>query len=225
MALQKDFLARVAAASAASIAAALLLLAGAASAQGLYRSVGPDGRITYSDRAPATPAAKSTVERRLEPSSSIPSATLPYDLREVTSRYPVTLYTAPDCAPCASGRVLLSTRGIPFIERTVSSNDDITALKALSGDGSLPFVTVGSQQLRGFSEQEWQRNLDAAGYPKTSQLPANWRTAAATPLAPRAQAAAPAAAPVAPEANANGNRASSDSARSGNNNNPAGIRF
>ena len=222
MASQKNFSARLVA---VPTVVALLLLAGAVSAQSLYRSVGPDGRVTYSDRAPTVTAGKANVERRLESSSSLPSATLPYDLREVVSRYPVTLYTAADCGPCASARALLNNRGVPFAERTIASNEDIAALNALSGNGSLPFATLGSQQLRGFSEQEWQRFLDAAGYPKTAQLPANWRAAVATPLAPRAQAAAPPA-PAAAREDAGIGRAGADAAGPrGSNSNPAGIRF
>lgn len=208
-------------------AAALLLLAGAASAQTLFRSVGPDGRVTYSDRAPASASGKATVERRLESPASAPSATLPYELREVASRYPVTLYTAADCAPCAGARAVLGSRGVPFTERTVGSNEDIAALKALGGDGSLPYATLGSQPLHGFDAQEWQRTLDAAGYPKTSQLPANWRAVAATPLAPRVQAAA-AAAPAAPLKEAVDGRAAAGGVNARNedrSSNPAGIRF
>ncbi len=207
-------------------AAVLLLLANPASAQAMFRSVGPDGRITYSDRAPAAAGAKASVERRVQAPSSAPAATLPYELREVASRYPMTLYTATDCAACTSARALLSGRGVPFTERTVTSNDDMVALKALSGDGSLPFATLGSQPLRGFELQEWQRNLDAAGYPKTSQLPSNWRVAAALPLAPRVLAAVertPAAAPSPTDGRAvvNGAERRSDDRSS----NPTGIRF
>lgn len=209
-----------------SATAALLLLANAAGAQSLFRSVGPDGRISYSDRAPAAAGGKASTERRMGAPSSTPPATLPYELREVASRYPVTLYTAADCAPCTSARALLSGRGIPFTERTIASNDDIAALKTLGGGGSLPLATLGSQRLRGFEEQEWQRNLDAAGYPKTSQLPANWRAAAAAPLAPRVQAAVTPA-PVAARADAVEGHAATDSAdaRGDRSSNPTGIRF
>lgn len=205
-------------------ALALLLLAGVTPAQTLYRSVGPDGRTTFSDRA----TAATSTERRSMPASTAPSAGLPFDLREPTSRFPVVVYTAPDCAPCADARTLLGGRGVPFAERTVVGNDDIAALRTLSGESSLPYATVGSQPLRGFSVQEWQRLLDAAGYPKTSQLPAGWRAAAATPLAPRTET------PVAPAQTTETTtaRAANATARSDTagavapaGNNPAGIRF
>ena len=144
------------------------------------------------------------------------SSTLPFDLRQAVTRFPVTLYTSPDCGPCASGRALLVNRGVPFNERTVISSQDIEALQRLSGAASLPFLTIGGQQIKGYSEGEWAQFLDAAGYPKTSQLPPGYARAPATPMvaaqvpqaprpAPNATVAPPSPPPVA--------------------DNPAGIRF
>ena len=74
---------------------------------------------------------------------------------------------------------------MPFRERTVSSNQDIDALKALTGgEASVPFATIGQQQLRGFNDAEWTQYLDLAGYPKQSQLPASYRPAPPSPLVP-----------------------------------------
>jgi glutaredoxin len=171
----------------------LALGAGSLQAQTLYRNVGPDGRVSFSDVPPPGGPAKAAPGG---PGGAPASATspLPYELQQVASRYPVTLYTAEACAPCASGRNLLNGRGIPFTERTVSTPDDAAALQRLSGDNSLPLLTVGGQQIKGFSDLEWGQFLDAAGYPKTSQLPANYRAPPATPLV-AVQRPAPAAAP------------------------------
>src|SRR5690606_2941537 len=122
---------------------------------------------------------------------------------------------------------LLTQRGIPFAERTVSSNDDIDALKRLSGEASLPLATIGAQQLKGFSDTEWTRYLDAAGYPKQSQLPPGYRRPAPAPMVavvPKAAPAEPAAAPGSGEA---GGNAPSAPARPGGPapSKPAGIVF
>lgn len=211
---------RTASALAATCAAATLL-ATAAQAQQVYRIVGPDGKVTFSDRAPAAGAESATLSGG--PRSASGPEALPYQLRQVTTRFPVTLYTSNDCAPCNSARNLLANRGIPFTERTVTSNDDIDALKRLSGETSLPFGTIGAQQLRGFSDVEWTQYLNAAGYPQQSQLPPNYQAPAPTPLvavkqatptAASAAASAPAPRPVTPPVN-NGPTPS----------NPAGIRF
>ena len=77
------------------------------------------------------------------PSNGVDSATaapLPFELRQVVSRYPVTVYTAPNCAPCDAGRGMLVARGIPFSERSVSTMEDIEALQRISGTASLPYT-------------------------------------------------------------------------------------
>ena len=107
---------------------------------------------------------------------------LPFELRQVASKYPVTLYTAPQCAPCASGRSMLTARGVPFTERTVSTSEDIAQFNKQMGDSSLPVLNVGGQRIKGFSESEWGQYLDAAGYPKASILPATFKNAAPSPL-------------------------------------------
>jgi len=175
--------------------AAALLAGTAAQAQQVYRIVGPDGKVTFSDRAPENPGQKAQALREGSgPATAADgNATLPYELRQVATRFPVTLYTGSDCAPCASARNLLTGRGIPFTERTVNSSEDIEALKRLSGNTSLPFGTIGGQQLHGFSDTEWTQYLDAAGYPQQSQLPASYHRPAATPLVAAVEKKAPAA--------------------------------
>lgn len=192
------------------------------SAQQVYRIVGPDGRVTFSDRPPpdgkATPAGGAATAG----GGAAGGAALPFELRNVANRYPVTLYTGNDCPPCNSGRAYLQGRGIPFTERTVTTPEDATALRTLAGAPSLPFLTIGGQQIRGFSEMEWGSYLDAAGYPKTSQLPAAYRNPAPSPLV----ATQPAPRAPATEAPANGTPAAAAApAEPPPPANPAGIRF
>jgi glutaredoxin len=146
-------------------------------------------------------------------------AGLPFELRQVASKYPVTLYTGNNCGPCGAGRAYLSSRGIPFTERTVTTAEDAEALKRLAGDNSIPLLTVGGQQIKGYSDTEWGQFLDAAGYPARSALPPSYRNPAASPLV-AIQRPAPAAAPVesAPEPV----RAPPPVERADN---PAGIKF
>lgn len=201
--------------------AALLLAASAAQAQ-VYRTTGPDGRPVYTDKPPTTAAPAPRAASGGGGSSA--SGGLPYELNQAAQRYPVTLYTSNDCAPCGSGRSLLTRRGVPFTEKTINTNADISALKNQFGNASLPVLTVGAQQVKGYAESTWTQYLDAAGYPKESRLPASYRAPAPSPLAPAtaqpvttqpAQNSAtdggvPSDARIAPERNAN---------------NPAGIRF
>ncbi|WBY01839.1 DUF4124 domain-containing protein [Ramlibacter tataouinensis] len=181
---------------------ALAVAASTAGAQQVYRIVGPDGRVTFSDKPPSEPGAKASVgSAAAAPGLAVGSGNpaLPFDLRQVANRYPVILYTGADCAPCGSGRTYLLQRGIPFTEKTVTSAEDIAALERLSGaTPALPLMTVGSQQLKGYSESEWSQFLTAAGYPRSSQLPSGYRQPEPTPMvvAQPVRAAAPAASPA-----------------------------
>jgi glutaredoxin len=207
--------------------ALVLGLAGvSASAQGVYRIVGPDGRVTFSDQPPATAGARpvGSTGSTAAPDSA---AQLPFQLRQVVARYPVTLYSAKECAPCNSGRNLLNARGIPYTEKSIDTPEDGDALKRLSGEASLPFLTIGGQQIKGYSDTEWTQFLDAAGYPKTSALPASYRRPAPAPLV----AARPLAAPPVAGAPTSGTAAPTTPPPSAQVpvvppvNNPAGIRF
>ena len=196
-----------------------------AHSQAVYRIVGPDGKVSFSDRAPtqdSTPTAIARTDNAPQASSGA-TAALPYALRQVATRFPVTLYTGSDCAPCTSARNLLINRGIPFTERTVVSNEDIAALERLSGGTSLPFGSIGGQQLSGFSDTEWSQYLDAAGYAKQSQLPPGYQRPTATPLVAVQQAAPAAQKSPAPPASV---RPQTPAAPTGPTpSNPAGIRF
>jgi glutaredoxin len=162
---------------------ALWLAASAAVwAQTIYRSVDAAGRVSYSDQAPTAVAPVQSATAK----GSTTSAALPFALRQVATRFPVTLYTGPNCPPCQSARALLTARGVPFAEKTVSTQQDIDALQRMAGESVLPLLTVGAQHIQGFLESEWRQYLDAAGYPASSQLPADFRPAAATALMPPA---------------------------------------
>ena len=198
-----------------------LLMAGAAQAQ-MYKWVGPDGKVTYSD-TPPPPSAKQ-VEQKSVPGGGAGSANLPFELAEAAKAHPVTLYTTKDCPGCDQGRALLTARGIPFAEKTVSTSDDLARLRQAGGSGQLPFLRIGSNKLEGFQSGGWNDLLTAAGYPQSSQLPRNYRQQAAEPAAPAA--AKPAVAKAEAKAKDAGNAArSADALPSPVGNAPPGFRF
>ena len=175
------------------LVAATLLLAAAAS-QAQYKVIGPDGKVTYTDRAPTTPEGKVSGIGAKAPAQAAlgAQADLPFDLRQVATKYPVTLYTvAGACEPCASARQLLKQRGIPYAERQVVTDEDSEALEKLSGGREAPTLTIGSQTLRGLAAEVWVSYLDAAGYPRESRLPTSYQYRAATPIIDRREPASP----------------------------------
>ncbi|MCK6420197.1 MAG: glutaredoxin family protein [Aquabacterium sp.] len=169
----------------AALALAAMAASGAAYAQ--YKVVGPDGKITYTDRPPVAADNKVTPMRSTgapAADSSAALASLPLELRQVAQRFPVVLYTTADCPPCEAARRVLRQRGIPFSERIVTSNDDLQALEQRTSDRALPAMTVGSHATSGWAEGQWTQLLDLAGYPAQSRLPAAYKAPAPAPLVP-----------------------------------------
>ncbi len=192
-------------------------------AQAVYRILHPDGHVTFADKPPVANASKvTTVEVAPPPTANTTGAVdLPLALRQVVKKYPVTLYTSGSCEPCDSGRALLTRRGIPFTEKTIATPEDNHALKRLSGNLSLPLLTIGAQHIGGFSESEWTQYLDAADYPPKSVLPTGYSRTAASPLVEikKQDEAKP---PDSPQSNPN---VSPMPTREDPVSNPAGIQF
>ncbi len=177
----------------ALLACTMLLCAAQAQAQ-LYKTVGPDGKITYSDTPPAA-NQKLLETRNLNPAAE--SNRFPYELSLAVGKNPVTIYTGNNCAPCNEGKSLLKSAGIPFAEKTVKTKEDSDKLQQVSGDTQLPYLQVGGRGLHGYNTEDWKGALSSAGYPATNMLPGDYRYPAAESAAPVTTAANKAAEPVA----------------------------
>jgi glutaredoxin len=159
---------------------ALILAAAPAAAQ--YKWIAPNGAVTYSDQPP--PPGTNGHVLGAKPSARGDEGGVPAALRDATTKYPVVLYTTTDCAPCQQARSHLSKRGVPFSERTVSSSTDAEQFrKAGFAENSFPAIAVGRERSVGFEVGDWNRLLDAAGYPKTSVLPPSFKHTPAKALA------------------------------------------
>lgn len=211
-----------------SLGLLLLGLSHEVSSQTVYRIVGPDGKVTFSDRPPPDPKSTVTPTKQGKTTDGGTTgngntASFPPALQQAVNKYPVTLYTTKECSPCEAGRALLSKRGIPFTEKTVNTRDDIAAFKRINPDNSMPYLTIGGQAIKGYSEAEWDSYLDAADYPKQSVLPRNYQQGTAQAMVPLKTAAeAPAAS--ASESNTPPARPNNTTPTTSPSN-PAGIRF
>ena len=174
---------------AAPLVAPLVLLSVTLPCAAQYKVVGPDGKVTYTDRQPTSSDGKITSLGLRGGPATTGDPSLPIELRQAVSRYPVILYTTlGSCDPCESARQLLRQRGVPFSERQVQTPEDSDALERLSGGRDAPTLTIGGQTLRGLAPEVWGSYLDAAGYPRDSRLPANYQYAPATPIVERREA-------------------------------------
>lgn len=171
------------------IATLLVSMSFAAQAQRLYRSIGPDGKVTYSDVPPpkgqivaVTPVNRITGTSQ-NAQNQIDVTALPSEVRKAYNTYPVTFYTSKDCQACDMGRAHLQTRGIPYLEITVYTNKDREAFKQkIPSATGFPVTVIGAKVLSGFNNVDWDSYLDAAGYPKTSQLPSSYQNPVAQPM-------------------------------------------
>jgi glutaredoxin len=197
-----------------ALCASFLLLLASSAALAQYKVVGPDGRVTYTDRQPSPGEGRVSPVGR-DGGSSAADAALPYALRQIATRFPVVLYTTSDCAnACTMARNFLARRGVPYGERVATSPEEREAWQRIVGGAEVPTLQVGAQSMRGFTPSVWEETLDVAGYPRASQLPAGYAPPAPLPLiaprvVPRAVEQPPPAAPPV----------------DGGASNPAGIRF
>lgn len=195
-------------------------LGAALPAWALYKVVGADGKVTYTDRPPARQST-SIVPMADSSNTAGASSALPPALRRTAERYPVTLYVAEGCgSPCDAAREFLRRRGIPFSERQVASRSDVEALERLSGGREAPTLAIGKQVLRGYAQTTWQQYLDLAGYPAESRLPPSYVAPAPRPLTERVEIALPANAASAPAS-----PPSADATASATRGGTGGIRF
>lgn len=177
----------------------------------LYRWVDKDGRVHYTQQAPAPGAAKSVQERRSLAAPAPPASVQPpFALQLAMKNYPVTLFTSPGCAKgCPEARELLKKRGVPFREVIVEYEDTNALLKKMTGDSKVPSILVGSAVQVGYQAEDISSLLDTAGYPKEPaftgappQLPPlpelEPPNAPGAPGAPQAEGA-PAPAPTSPQ--------------------------
>jgi glutaredoxin len=137
------------------------------SADTLYRWTDKDGKVHYGDK-PAEGAVKAE-QKKFSAASSAGDDDLPYSIRKAKQDFPVTLYSAQNCADlCVQARALLNKRGVPFVEKNLVTQQDIDEFKKKAGGSSIPSLTVGRTLLTGFEAGQWDSELDIAGYPKTA---------------------------------------------------------
>lgn len=150
------------------IAFALVLATAGADAQTAYRWIDKEGKVHYSDHPPPPAQAQRIEQKKLEaPGSS--GQNVSALTRQAMTDFPVTLFTTPDCGdPCKHGRDFLARRAVPYTEKSLQNQDDVTALRTVMGEAptKVPVMRVGARVAKGYQSQEWETLLDAAGYPK-----------------------------------------------------------
>ncbi len=161
----------------------LLVLANVQAGE-LYRSVDKEGKVHYSDSPLPDTEDVEELKFAKEPAQD---ESLPYETQRARQNFPVTLYSIPSCeSACTQARDLLHKRGIPFTEKSLVTQEEIDAFRKDSGDSQVPAITIGKTWLKGFLAEQWNSELDIAGYPKKALAyrPKPPTRSTSTPLAP-----------------------------------------
>lgn len=146
------------------LVAALICVALPLGAAQLYRWVDEKGNVEWRDTPPPPNAKK--VETRNMGGNTIETSNMPYSVQQAVKRFPVTLWTFPDCAPCNDARSHLGRRQVPYTERNVQRDPE--ALKKITGSNEAPVLLVGTKPLKGYLASDWDAALDEAGYPRSA---------------------------------------------------------
>lgn len=139
---------------------ALAVVPLAANAQTLYKSVGTDGRVVYSDKPPTTGAVEKTMKLENLPVSVVPGAgpapkTATPDTPQVaTPRGDVVLYMATWCGYCKAAKAYLASKGIAYRELDIDTPSGKAAFSQLGARG-VPVLLTNGQKIAGFTPQAY----------------------------------------------------------------------
>ena len=133
--------------------------------QQVYRYVDKEGRVVYSDRGPPSDA-RDVQSKRLR-GNVIENNDIPVASQQAQERFPVTLYSF-DCGEvCRQAEALLNRRGVPYSGVNVETPEGAEQLSKMTGELRAPVLQVGDRTfIKGYSEAQWNKALDEAGYPK-----------------------------------------------------------
>lgn len=134
----------------------------------VFRWKDKSGKVHYGDQPPT----EAQSEQRKLNENTIQTDKQTYASRQATKDFPVTLYTMADCKDeCTKARDFLKTRKIPYSEKIMQKQDDVTALRNLlkGQEPMVPTMVVGSKPLVGFESGQWNQALDEAGYTPKSK--------------------------------------------------------
>jgi glutaredoxin len=147
-----------------------LVLAASAAAETVYKVVGPDGEISYSDKPPSDRARPTnTLEFRNLPSSPLPVEVLRFreqleksaESRISAARAPragdVALFTASWCGHCKRAKAHLAASQIAYIEYDIESVEGMRAFIGAGGSGGVPLLVAGERRIQGYSAPAYDR--------------------------------------------------------------------
>lgn len=143
----------------------LALLCHPALAEMMYKSVTPDGRVVFSDRAPTEGRLEKTIKYENLPATPLPkdlAATIEQMRKSGTSQpvaaptRGVVLYSAVWCNPCSKAKAWLSSKGIAYQNLDIDTSNGRAAFAQVGGKG-VPLLVADGQRIGGFSAAAYEQ--------------------------------------------------------------------
>jgi glutaredoxin len=132
------------------------LYASAALPGELYKSVSPDGKVTYSSK-PAKTGSSEKLEVDEIPGSHLSEETLQNlaKLRKDSNNSAlngnsVTLFTTSWCGYCKKARAYLAAKNIPYQDIDIETESGLTAYSQAGGQSGVPYMVAKGKSLFGF---------------------------------------------------------------------------
>lgn len=146
------------------LAFAVFALAPAAiQADTVYRSVGPDGKVTYSQRPPADGKIDKTLVIQNLPSTPLPEATQRYRaelMKSMNKKFtdaakpyygPARLFSAQWCGYCKQAKIYLAEKGISYREYDIDTQEGMRAFVEVGETRGVPVILANGKRVQGFS--------------------------------------------------------------------------
>jgi glutaredoxin len=136
----------------------LIAVANVAHAQTVYKSIGPDGKVVYSDQRPAHAKVVKTLTFVELPSSPVPALPKQTPSRSEPPTPPpsppqadgVVLYSATWCGYCKLAKIYLAHKGIAYSDIDIDTAQGRASFDA-NGRGGVPLLLQGTRGIRGFT--------------------------------------------------------------------------
>jgi glutaredoxin len=155
-------------------AAVLLWIATACAAQAgdaVYKSVGPDGKVTYSQTPPQSGTVRKMAFDNL-PASPLPEHVLKFRQemekniaqKQQAAVAPVQglrLFSAKWCVYCRHAKAWLGSKGIAYAEVDIDTPQGMAEFAATGAAKSVPLLVGPGVRLQGFSEEAYASAMAA----------------------------------------------------------------
>jgi glutaredoxin len=143
-------------------------------AQTLFKSIGSDGRVVYSDKPPIEGRLAKTLKAEDLPNTALPagyeaelqrlrqslnlngSKTANATPNASASANPV-LFTAVWCGYCKQAKAYLASKGVQYDSIDIDTPSGKSAFAATGGSGGIPLLVANGKQLRGFNTQAYDK--------------------------------------------------------------------